>query len=116
MAAFEINPNFPGSVVPPGGFQFDGNFHTWDLSSVVPANVKAVACSLKVTSSPAGGVLRVRPYGDSGQANRCIGRTQVDGQQIHFYFLAEVSSDRKLDYQFSTEFSDCAWRIRGWLY
>ena len=96
-------------------FTTDGNRHTLDLSSIVPANVKAVNLSCIVLTPTPNSIVRFLHPDSTTHLGRCIMRTQVANIQMRTMTAIGVDSNRHVDYTFSNvTWTSIGVNIRGW--
>ncbi len=96
-------------------FTQDADYHTLDLSGIVPAGVAAVNLSLKAQGVGVGDIVRFRHPADTRAQGRCIHWTQgagLDGAEV---WAQGVDSNRHCQYYVS----NVVWAtlnlyIRGW--
>ncbi|MBA7670357.1 hypothetical protein ES703_78502 [subsurface metagenome] len=96
-------------------FTLDGNYHTLDLSAIVPAGVSAINLSVKVRTDIAASYVRFRHPDDGRVTGRCILRTQVAGMDFRMVWCQGCDVNRHVEYSFNNVVWDSvAFVVRGW--
>lgn len=98
------------------GMVIDGNYHEWDLSSIVPAGAIAVHLEIQFDHAAVGKSVMFRKNGNSNFYNRLAQLSQVADVDIHFDGFVSLDATRKIEYTTSTgTFGNIAIVVRGWL-
>ena len=79
----------------------DGNWHTLDLTSIIPATAKVVLFNVYASSNAAGNGIRLRPVGASNGFNDCELNVMVSGQK-HNHNVLVVPVAGSIDYAITT--------------
>jgi hypothetical protein len=98
-----------------GSMTTDGNWHDWDLSSIVPAGATAVLISARITDDAAGSLFQLRENGNSNVYNTSVISTQV--ANIGFFMDMITACDTNRIVEYTAE--NLTWTainltVRGW--
>lgn len=95
----------------------DGDWHTLDLSGIIPQGVKAVYVQLLVKATEVGKIIRLRKDSSAGTLSTCVGRTIVANELLNIPVEMGVTPEQTLDYWIeSSTWSNFSWRIRSWYF
>lgn len=98
-----------------GDLTLDGNYHTLDLSAIVPAGVSAINLSVKVRTDIAASYVRFRHPDDTRDTGRCVLRTQLAGIDFRMVWCQGCDANRHVEYAFNNVVWDSiALVVRGW--
>lgn len=99
-----------------GDFTTDGNWYDLDLSSIVPAGVKAILLRISILDNLVNQVLFLRKNGNSNSINSMQLRTQVANQRIHnSEAVITPDTNRVIEYWASnTVWTEINLTVAGW--
>jgi len=96
-------------------FTIDGNWHTLDISSVVPAGVDLVRVNLDLTAVGIGDNIAVKNDDYTGAYNRIVACGYVAGYSAYKRGLISCSSDRKIKYKITAGVAVVFLNVVGWV-
>jgi len=98
-------------------FTRDGNWHTLDLSAIVPANVKAVFIKAQALTTSTNKALGFRKYGYTGAYTNNVLNIITSNQHTYLNFgFVPVDSSGRIEYYMQTaDVTGCNVIILGWL-
>jgi len=98
-------------------FIIDQDWHTQDLSSVVPQSASAVLFSIEIRSTGGGSWLKFRKYGNQYQAAVTTVVLQVDNNVLYDTVICSLDSTRKIEYMIQeTEWDIISLVVLGWFF
>lgn len=99
-------------------FVKDNNYHTLDLSGIVPEGTSCVSlhCKGKAASIGAAKLFRVSRDGSPQHGASCRLRPQVANVEIAMLFTCGVTTDRTIRYMRpeTSDFTDLVMTVKGW--
>lgn len=105
--------NVPDWLV--GTFTQDGNWHTWDMSAIVPEGANCVLMHFVGVNPVVDQAFRTRVPPDAGGMHHCIVGSFVAGGEVRGNTLIPIAADRTVEYQTpGIAWTTLSFVVRGW--
>ena len=105
----------PGADFTIGDFVIDGNWHTLDLSAIIPVGTIAVYVRTTMTGTQSNKNFLLREPGNTTAANVFLATTQLPNVFSPQLGRVNVNSNRQIEYMFSSIFiTQMFMVINGW--
>lgn len=96
-------------------FTTDGNWHTLDLSHIVPEHAKAVSVNLFLAANLINKFARFKKHGQINAFNRAGINTQTAAVNTEGDLTIIIDEDRKIEYQIANAFwFTISFTVKGW--